>query len=112
MSTNGPAHGVLASKDANSTLGSGAQQAGDKSGIKSMEYHRQVLQSKVQNGECVTYPGPLLACTTHADSCGVLQNKAIHIAVGQHLEPVFCEVECVSQQAGWEVSISRSLSVR
>jgi hypothetical protein len=55
MSTTGPSTGVLAAKDANSTL-AGAQQTSEKSNIKSMEYHRQVLQNKVQNGEYAANP--------------------------------------------------------
>jgi hypothetical protein len=40
---------VLVDRDVNATA---AQQAGDvKADVKSMEYHRQVLQSKLEEGQ-------------------------------------------------------------
>ena len=44
MSTN-----VLSAKDVNATMTS--QESNSKSSIKSMEYHRQVLQSKMEEAQ-------------------------------------------------------------
>ena len=44
--------GALSAKDANITMSSSATQDNDaKSHVKSMEYHRQVLQSKMADDE-------------------------------------------------------------
>jgi hypothetical protein len=46
---------VLASKDVNTSItGSAAQDSTVKGDIKSMEYHRQVLQNKIEQGQYVT----------------------------------------------------------
>jgi hypothetical protein len=41
---------VLSAKDANATMAT-SQEHIDKPDVKSMEYHRQVLQNKMQEGE-------------------------------------------------------------
>lgn len=45
------ANSVLVEKDVNAAAQ--VQSAGAKPDIKSMEYHRQVLQGKLAGGECV-----------------------------------------------------------
>lgn len=41
---------VLSAKDANATMATSQEHIG-KPDVKSMEYHRQVLQNKMQDGE-------------------------------------------------------------
>lgn len=51
---------VLAAKDVNTSMAS-QQQSGlesSKADVKSMEYHRQVLQSKMEQGETKQYISP------------------------------------------------------
>lgn len=49
---NMPTSIALSEKDVNSALATtSTQQAGSKPDVKSMEYHRQILQSKMQGGE-------------------------------------------------------------
>ncbi|KAG9246227.1 hypothetical protein BJ878DRAFT_300412 [Calycina marina] len=43
---------VLADKDVNAITAMEQQPAGGKAEVKSMEYHRQVLQSKLDEGQC------------------------------------------------------------
>lgn len=47
------AFGVLAAKDVNASMASAPESAPLKPDVKSMEYHRQVLQSKMEQGEYV-----------------------------------------------------------
>ncbi|KAL1862595.1 hypothetical protein VTK73DRAFT_6740 [Phialemonium thermophilum] len=50
---------VLSAKDANAAMAvSGIQDPAAKPDIKSMEYHRQVLQNKMQQGETKQYISP------------------------------------------------------
>ncbi|KAK5662759.1 hypothetical protein OQA88_6166 [Cercophora sp. LCS_1] len=51
--------GVLAAKDVNASMASAQVDAETgKPDVKSMEYHRQVLQSKMEQGESKTYISP------------------------------------------------------
>ena len=52
---------VLAAKDVNVSMSSAhaVPESGDKPDVKSMEYHRQVLQSKMEGGEYVSLPSPV-----------------------------------------------------
>lgn len=59
---------VLSAKDVNTIPAAGAtvQESGTKQpDIKSMEYHRQVLQSKMENGEYVLHQASI--CFDAAD---------------------------------------------
>ncbi|KAK3358991.1 hypothetical protein B0T25DRAFT_531655 [Lasiosphaeria hispida] len=51
---------VLAAKDVNTTMMSaqGGASESAKADVKSMEYHRQVLQSKIEDGETKQYISP------------------------------------------------------
>ncbi|KAK3328415.1 hypothetical protein B0T19DRAFT_424475 [Cercophora scortea] len=49
---------VLATKDVNMSMGGGAAEAVDGADIKSMDYHRQVLQSKMEEDEGKQYISP------------------------------------------------------
>ncbi|EON98689.1 putative spo12-like protein [Phaeoacremonium minimum UCRPA7] len=71
MSTN-----VLSAKDVNATMTS--QESNSKSSIKSMEYHRQVLQSKMEEAQTKQYISPsdniMSPCTAKLNA---LRNKQV-----------------------------------
>ncbi|KAK0651924.1 hypothetical protein B0T16DRAFT_323158 [Cercophora newfieldiana] len=71
------ASNVLAAKDVNMSLSS-APESNGKGDVKSMEYHRQVLQSKMEHGESKTYISPsdniMSPCTAKLSA---LRNKQV-----------------------------------
>lgn len=75
---------------------------------KSMEYHRQVLQSKLEEDKYIQYQfkaAEAVALFYMADD--VCQVKAsLHIAFGHHHEPVHGKAFCVQKQAFHEVSFA------
>jgi len=85
---------VLADKDINAPATNGASADGAVKDVKSMEYHRQVLQSKLNEDQYVltsfgTPRPPLFQLLTIPP-----QRKAnIHLAFRQHHEPLHSKVE-------------------
>jgi hypothetical protein len=69
---------VLAAKDVNTSLSSAAPESNGKADVKSMEYHRQVLQSKMEHGETKQYISPsdniMSPCTAKLSA---LRNKQV-----------------------------------
>lgn len=93
---------ALSAKDANAAMAS-AQEPIGKPDVKSMEYHRQVLQNKMQQGEYVQTTrnwnsAQLARLLTFCDP-----QDQICLPVGQHHEPLHGQAERFPQQAGWEV---------
>jgi hypothetical protein len=82
---------VLADKDINAPATNGAPADGVKD-VKSMEYHRQVLQSKLNEDQYVlpvSDSPPQFQLLTNPP-----QRKAnIHLAFGQHHEPLHSKAE-------------------
>jgi len=71
---------VLTSKDVNMSLApaTAANEENGKPDVKSMEYHRQILQSKMESGETKTYISPsdniMSPCTAKLSA---LRNKQV-----------------------------------
>jgi hypothetical protein len=90
---------VLADKDVNAPV---EQQHGQSKNVKSMEYHRQVLQSKMAEDSWVSSQS---SQQWHVDwSKSPSQIKAIRVAFGQHHEPLHGQDQCSAQQARQQVS--------
>lgn len=109
---------ALSSKDVNASVAATGPQdpkAAASADVKSMEYHRQVLQSKIDNQSEYASPLPPLPLSPSppcfapaADKTTNRQDKAVHLPLGQHPEPLHRQAQRLSEQAGWEV---RSLSL-
>lgn len=110
------ASNVLASKDVNTSTPTAATVDNNaiKPDVKSMEYHRQVFQSKMEQEGYAMLPLPIP--NTRVVSCGgsdlkltwVLtkqQIQDIHLPFRQHHEPLHGQAERFPEQAGWKVGL-------
>jgi len=88
---------VLADKDINASATTGAAAGNSVKDVKSMEYHRQVLQSKLEDGQYVTpisNPAAAPLQTQVPLLTNPLQRKAnLHLTFRQHHESLYCKAE-------------------
>jgi len=97
---------VLSARDVNAPMhgaASATTEADGKPDVMSMEHHRQVFQSKMEQGE---YVATVLSAMMMIMMLTVpRQEQNLHLPLGQHHEPLHRQAVCLPQQAGWEVRL-------
>lgn len=89
---------ALSDKDVNKSMAT----AGNKPDLKSMDYHRQILASKM---EAAQYEWPDDERCEHGRLLTVCKVNTVHLALGQHHEPLHREAERLPEQAGRQVRL-------
>ena len=108
---------VLATRDVNASMAAQSQAGAEtdaKPDVMSMEHHRQVLQSKMEQGEYVTLLFPdqsLHSLLASPMLTPTLQEQDLHLPVGQYHEPMHGQAQRLPQQAGRQVREPPGLSL-